>query len=120
MAESSRAQGTTPHGDRGGILRPRGKLWGSELIVQDLLCRLVATHLSLDDWFLISGVLCVFCKINEFNKTTNGGCSPASESSHIGVLCYLSLHSVATGFGEVALTSLNFNFLGLTGMKSVP
>ena len=59
VAESSRAQGTTPHGDRGGILRPRGKLWGSELIVQDLLCRLVATHLSLDDWFLISGVLCV-------------------------------------------------------------
>ena len=58
VAESSRAQGTTPHGNRGRILRPRGKLWGSELIVQDLLS-LVATHLSLDDWFLISGVLCV-------------------------------------------------------------
>ena len=30
--------------------------------------------------------VCVFCKINEFSKTTIGGCSPASENSHIGVL----------------------------------
>ena len=58
VAGSSRGQGTTPHGDRGIILRPRGKPWGSELIVQDLLS-LIATHMSLDDLVLISGVLCV-------------------------------------------------------------